>query len=168
MAIEDRNLRPGQKLVATYKQQTFVCEVMETEEGVRYRVDGKDHKSPSAAGSAVLGGMACNGWRFWSLEGEAPAPRGRKPQEAGEGPAPAKSKRSKVFKKAKNQKGVPEGQVRWLCQACADHFEGDPAPKACPAGHLAETDGNGDLQQAQPVTTDPEPETEPEGEAVSA
>jgi hypothetical protein len=43
--------------------------VVETAEGVRYRLDdGTEHRSPSSAGKAVTGG-ACNGWVFWSVEG---------------------------------------------------------------------------------------------------
>ena len=39
---------------------------------VRYR--GKRYPSLSAAGEAVMGGISCNGWRFWSLaETAAPA-----------------------------------------------------------------------------------------------
>ena len=40
--------------------------------------DGKRFKSPSAAGSAVMGGTACNGWRFWSVEGEETKPAASK------------------------------------------------------------------------------------------
>ena len=161
MAIENRDLSPGTKLVATYKKETFVCEVVQTEEGLRYRVEGKDHKSPSAAGSAVMGGQACNGWRFWSLEGEAPAPRGRKSaetegQDQGDG-TPAEvgqpaGRKGKVIRKAANQKGVPEGQTRWYCCACAKSFYGTAeAPAVCPEGHRAETDPNGDLQRVDPT-----------------
>src|SRR3546814_1952134 len=42
------------------------------------------YKSPSAAGSAVMGGTACNGWRFWSLEGEEAAPKERAPKAPNE------------------------------------------------------------------------------------
>ncbi len=38
MAIEDRNLAVGVKLAAKYKKQVFTCEVVQTEEGVRYRL----------------------------------------------------------------------------------------------------------------------------------
>jgi hypothetical protein len=78
MSIEDRNLKPGTVLVARYKRRDHRCEVVKGEDGrVAFRVGGKDYGSPSAAGSAVMGGTACNGWRFWTPEGaEAPA---RKP-----------------------------------------------------------------------------------------
>jgi hypothetical protein len=68
MAIQDRNLTPGTALVAKYKGETYQAEVVETEAGLRYRLsDGREFKSPSSAGSAVMDGKACNGWSFWSL-----------------------------------------------------------------------------------------------------
>ncbi len=74
MAIENRDLPAGTRLVATYKKQAFACTVEEGEDGkLAFVVDGKRYSSPSSAGSAVMGGSACNGWRFWSVEGMAPA-----------------------------------------------------------------------------------------------
>ncbi len=70
MAIENRNLPAGTRLVANYKKQAFACTVEAEADGkLAYVVDGKRYKSPSSAGSAVMGGSACNGWRFWSVEG---------------------------------------------------------------------------------------------------
>ena len=79
MAIENRNLEAGTRLVANYKKQRYVCTVAAAEggEGVVYVLeDGSRHKSPSSAGMRVMGGGAVNGWRFWSLEVEAPEPDG--------------------------------------------------------------------------------------------
>src|SRR5437899_312233 len=84
-------LEPGTKLIARYKGEQHVAEVVEGEEGkVYFRLaDGRQFKSPSAAGSTVMGGQACNGWRFWSLAGSAEtattakARAVRKPQPAG-------------------------------------------------------------------------------------
>ena len=76
MAIEDRNLTAGTRLTATYRKVRYVCTVeAEGEEGKLAFVleDGKRFKSPSSAASAVMGGAAANGWRFWSLEGSTPA-----------------------------------------------------------------------------------------------
>jgi len=76
MAITDRDLSEGTRLVARYKKQTFVCTVEKEAIGGKLAFvleDGRRFKSPSAAGSAVMGNIACNGWRFWSVEGEAPA-----------------------------------------------------------------------------------------------
>src|SRR4051812_38095500 len=73
--IENRNLEIGTRLVATYKKQTHVCtvEAGENGEGIAFVLeDGKRFKSPSAAAVAISS-VAQNGWRFWSLEGEAPA-----------------------------------------------------------------------------------------------
>ena len=75
MPIENRDLPAGTRLVATYKKQAFVCTVEAEDDGKLAFVleDGKRYKSPSSAGSAVMGGSACNGWRFWSVEGQGPA-----------------------------------------------------------------------------------------------
>jgi ParB-like chromosome segregation protein Spo0J len=60
MSIEGRNLKPGTVLVARYKKQDHRCEVVKGAEGkVAFRVKGKEYGSPSAAGSAVMGGVAC-------------------------------------------------------------------------------------------------------------
>src|SRR2546422_9581809 len=85
MTIENRDLKPGTTLVARYKKQDYKAEVVQTDDGVRYRLNGTDYKSPSAAGSAIMGGNACNGWRFWSLPGENGAtekPRAKKEKVA--------------------------------------------------------------------------------------
>ena len=132
MALENRSLEAGTRLVARYKDQTYSAEVVHTEDGLRYRLeDGREFKSPSAAGSAVMGGVACNGWRFWSLEGQEPA---RKEPKAN-----GKGKRSKfrTIKKLPNQQGLEEGQVRYFCSACQKSFlvEDGQEPEACPEGH---------------------------------
>ena len=74
MPIENRNLEPGTKLVATYKKETYRAEVIAGEAGkVLYRLeDGGAFKSPSCAGTAI-NSKACNGWKFWSVDtGAAP------------------------------------------------------------------------------------------------
>ena len=114
MAIENRNLEPGTVLTARYKKQDRSCEVVQTDDGLRYRLDdGTEHKSPSSAGKAAMGGVACNGWRFWSVQGREPTPRASKPKAEKaaktEKPAkvkePAKAKASKKAKTAKKPKG---------------------------------------------------------------
>jgi len=146
MAIESRILPAGTILRANYKKQTWRVLVLETEEGKKgYQLidptgGGTEiYKSPSAAGSAVMGGVACNGWRFWSIEGEEPVTP-PKEQEAKEA-SPAK----RVFKNLKrtpNQKGVEEGQERWFCSACQKGFTvpAKTTPEACPEGHPAEVE----------------------------
>src|SRR5437773_5580319 len=67
MAIQDRNLSVGTKLYARYKGATHTAEVIEKEGKPGYRLaDGREFKSPSAAGTAITG-LACNGWAFWSV-----------------------------------------------------------------------------------------------------
>ena len=111
MALKNRNLEPGTKLVARYKGAEHRCEVVAgKEEGSkpRYRLpDGREFTSPSAAGSAVMDGVACNGWRFWSLEGELPA-KAAKPKPAPKGGAKAKPKRAAKPKAGENGKDPVE------------------------------------------------------------
>src|SRR6266545_5464525 len=78
MAIEDRNLTAGTKLWAKYKGEVHRAEVVahadeHGNETIAYRLsDGREFKSPSAAGGAVFGeGRTCNGWAFWTV-GEPP------------------------------------------------------------------------------------------------
>lgn len=77
MAIDGglrKMLAVGTKLVATYKKEKHTATVEQGEDGkIRFRLaDGREFRSPSAAGSAVMSGQACNGWRFWSIQsGEA-------------------------------------------------------------------------------------------------
>lgn len=151
MAIENRNLMPGMCLVAQYKKQTYFCEVVPGDRGVRYRLeDGREFKIPSAAGSAVMGGQACNGWRFWSLAGATfGAETGQQEQRPTAAVVGKDTRRrtAKVIRRVPNQQGVPDGQVRWFCTACADSFSAPAGatPDACPQGHQAELDGNRDL-----------------------
>ena len=86
MALGDRNLQVGTRLVARYKKVEYHCEVVAGEEGkVKYRLmdsnpesgnrragEWEDFKTPAGAGQAVRGGKATNGWAFWSVEGAAP------------------------------------------------------------------------------------------------
>ena len=68
MSIENRNLKAGTKLVATYKGNNYGAEVVKGTGGLLYRLgDDREFKSPSSAGSAIMGGKACNGWKFWSI-----------------------------------------------------------------------------------------------------
>jgi hypothetical protein len=124
VTIEDRNLKTGTKLVAKYKGQEHACTVKSTKDGLRFVLeDGTEYKSPSSAGSAVMGGSACNGWRFWSLEGD-PKPKA----------SPTRSTTPKSDLTIKPMKGDP---TRFWCSACMDSFaitEGE-TPVACTKGH---------------------------------
>jgi len=76
-------LAPGTRLTARYKGTLYEVAVVSGDDGkTRYRLpDGREFRSPSAAGSAVMAGQACNGYRFWSVADStapgAPEPLGR-------------------------------------------------------------------------------------------
>ncbi len=122
--IADRKLKPGTTLVARHKGKEHRCEVVAGKEGrVLYRLkDGKEFTSPSAAGSAIMAGSACNGWRFWSLAGEEQPKKARK----------AAAKKQTAFERLKDG--------RFFCSECQDAFEAPKGvePIGCPKGHPAE------------------------------
>jgi hypothetical protein len=123
MSIKDRNLPTGTKLVARYKGQEHTAEVVKTEEGIRHRLpDGREFKSLSSAGSAVMGGNACNGWRFWSLVGEE---QPKAPKKA----VAKKGKAKPIFER------LEDG--RFFCNACMEPFTAPNGvePIGCPQGH---------------------------------
>ena len=135
MAIEDRNLTVGTRLVASYRKQAHACMVEKRDEGggvLFVLEDGKRYKSASSAASAVMGGAAVNGWRFWSIQGAEP-----KGKEGGERPEAQAMKSKRLVYRVPNQKGIAEGQSRWFCRACMKGFvaSGDGQPEACPACH---------------------------------
>ncbi len=165
MPIENRALEFGTKLVATYKKETYRAEVIAGEEGkVLYRLeDGREFKSPSAAGTAITGN-ACNGWRFWSVD-TAAAPETESPDRAEattseadgsiaedqDPPEDSEPEPTYVsagqefvepaatpsFRRVPNQKGVDEGQVRLYCESCQKSFTtpADQPVETCPEGH---------------------------------
>ena len=139
MAIEDRNLTVGTRLVASYRKQAHACMVEKADEGegiLFVLEDGRKFKSASAAASAVMGGKAVNGWRFWSVQGAKP-----KTKEGGEKPETQASKSKRLVYRLPNQKGIAEGQSRWFCKACMKSFvveDGDGQPDVCPEGHRAD------------------------------
>jgi hypothetical protein len=168
MVIENRDaVVAGTKPVATYKKQQYVCKVEAGEDGkLAFVYDGKSYGSPSSAGTAVIG-TACNGWRFWSIEGTAAAPT--KPLRRARGtnlpatePAAPEKKGSttkksiaRVFYRSPNQKGLEDGQARYYCNACAAGFVADEAAfngmpvDACPNGHR-----NDDPELTTPVAAE--------------
>jgi hypothetical protein len=139
MPIDDRNLKPGTKLVARYHKQSYSCEVVEGEGGkLRYRLaDGREFKSPSAAGMAITG-HACDGWVFWSVETATAGQESPVPATV-LAPAAQSDAAKKCFFRTPNQKGVTEGQTRWYCHDCGKSFVAatGETPQACPQGHQA-------------------------------
>ena len=144
MAIENRELEAGTKLIAKYKKEEFKAEVIAGEEGkVEYRLaDGREFKSLSSAGTAITG-KACNGWAFWRLDTdttqtEKPEPETSENQgEAAEDAETHDQPPDGAFRRVPNQKGVEEGQVRLYCDACQKSFTAPmgETPKGCPEGH---------------------------------
>ena len=133
MSIEDRNMKPGTVLVARYKKRDHRCEVVKGAEGkVAFRVGGKEFTSPSAAGSAVMDGTACNGWRFWTVEGtEKPARAATKPKTAttkakaaskpkAKAKGGAKAKRTRKAAKPSENGAAPARPV--ACGDCGQEF----------------------------------------------
>lgn len=103
MPIEDRNVQAGSVLTARYKQRERTCNVVQTDEGLRFKLDtGELYKSPSSAGKAAMDGVACNGWRFWSVQGQEPAHREPKAEKA----EMAKKAGTKGAKKGSAKKGA--------------------------------------------------------------
>ena len=108
MAIDGglrKSLTAGTTLVATYKKEQHRAEVVTGEGGkIRFRLaDGREFTSPSAAGSAVMGGVSCNGWRFWSIAADdAPA----KPARAKAAPA-KQAPPKKAAQRPSRAKGQP-------------------------------------------------------------
>ena len=141
MPIENRDLKPGTTLVARYKKQDYKAEVVQTDDGVRYRLNGTDYKSPSAAGSAIMDGNACNGWRFWSPLGEngARAESAAKKEKA----APkAKANRRPLAAVGAAERSGKAGfkqleDGRFFCSVCMDAFDAPKGitPLGCPQSH---------------------------------
>ena len=144
MAIENRDLEPGTKLIAKYKKEEYRAEVVAGEEGkVKYRLaDGREFKSPSSAGTAITS-KACNGWAFWSVDSgdptggpEEPETQDNQAEDSGE-PEVAEPPSSAGFRRVPNQRGVGEGKVRLYCDACQKSFTTPvgETPETCPEGH---------------------------------
>jgi len=162
MAIENRNLQAGEILVATYKKAEHrVLVVGDEETGLGFELNnGTIYKSLSSAGSAVMGGTACNGWRFWTRESEvmekAEAKAAEKPETEPKAKRSAKSKVVTVVRRMKVQTGAPEGQVKYFCSSCQKPFfvEKDAEVSACPEGHASEqVDDLAPAAQTEPVAS---------------
>lgn len=135
MAITSRMLKPGERLAANYREQTHYVDVVEYEgNGMAFRLETGDvFTSLSAAGSHVMGGISCNGWRFWSRVDDLRPPR----QLAGR-PAPA-TQRPKP-QPNRNLRPIPSVSATtpaWWCSICLAPFthQEPGAPGQCLAGH---------------------------------
>ena len=91
-ATQRKVMAAGRTLTAKYKGEQHTVDVVAGAGGkLLYRLaDGREFNSPSSAGSAVMGGTACNGWRFWSIDDTARRPNS-KPAKAAAKPAAKKT-----------------------------------------------------------------------------
>jgi hypothetical protein len=127
MPIDNRELAAGTGLVARYKKQDRTCEVVETADGLRYRLDdGTEHRSPSSAGKAVTGG-SCNGWVFWSVEGTEkpklePKAKADKPAKAKKEPAAKKPAKASAKKSGKGKSARMATAESYGCGVCPETF----------------------------------------------
>lgn len=151
MAIVDRTLAAGTRLVATYKKAAYVCLVGQDDEGgLTFTVADRTFRSISSAAMHVMGGKAANGWRFWTVEGTETTTTAPGAAAGAEKAQKADRKRTKLISRLPNQKGVAEGEGRFWCNACMKSFlttEAEPA--ACPEGHRAD-----DPELTAPVTVE--------------
>ena len=143
MPIENRNLEPGTVLTARYKKEDRSCEVVQTDEGLRYKLDaGTEHKSPSSAGKAAMAGVACNGWRFWSVQGTEkakPEPKANKEPKADK-PAtkkPAAKKAAKKIAKPKAKRMRATDVPSYGCGGCGATFGSQKAAVAHAMTHTS-------------------------------
>ena len=162
MPIENRNLEPGARLIATYKKETYHALVVASVEGkVLYHLvpyDGKEYKSPSSLGTAVTGTEEQE-----PQEGTQPQePTGQEAPEAEDqdSPDPPEAEvgtREPVtagFRRVPNQRGVPEGEVRLYCDTCQSSFtapvgqQPGPAPEGLTAVSLTSFINTATLEKA--------------------
>ncbi len=134
MPIEDRNLEAGAMLKARYKKQERTCEVVQTDDGLRYKLDnGELFQSPSSAGKAAMTGVACNGWRFWSVQGtETPA---REPKAEKSAKAPKKEPAKRAAKRGGQAKAASGDS--YGCGVCGETFKTQKAAVTHTATHTS-------------------------------
>ena len=135
MAIEDRNLTVGTRLVANYRKQAHACMVEKVEEGggiLFVLEDGRKFKSASSAASALMGGKAVNGWRFWSVQ----STEAEGTMEGGEKPETQAAKSKRLVYRVPNQKGIAGGLEPLVLSGLHEGLRRSKVivqPEACPA-----------------------------------
>jgi hypothetical protein len=143
MPIENRELPTGTRLAVRHKGTVHTCEVVKTKDGLRYRLEnGQEFNSPSSAGREITDGVAVNGWRFWSLEGDLKERKAKAARKAKGEPkarqAPAKRAAKAKGKKAAKKKSARAATKRdsYGCGACGETF---PTQKKAVAHALTHT-----------------------------
>jgi hypothetical protein len=153
MAITDRNLTPGTRLWSRYKGEVHTAEVVakaddQGNETVGYKLsDGREFKSPSAAGAAIMGpNRTCNGWAFWSagepVEKPAKEPKPSRSTSVNAAPKPErKGRKPKTLAddKPKDANGnalpiIEQTDNRYECGECGQAFDSQEEA----AAHIAE------------------------------
>ena len=119
-ATQRKAIAAGQTLTAKYKGTQYSVEIITGEGGkLLYRLgDGREFKSPSSAGSAVMGGSACNGWRFWSVDDGTKAPPAKPAKAAAK--TPAKPGKKATAKTPAPKQPAAAGRPR--CKRCGKSF----------------------------------------------
>ena len=125
-ATQRKAVASGQTLTAKYKGTQHTAKVVAGDEGkLLYRLgDGREFKSPSSAGSAVMGGTACNGWRFWSIDGGTPRPAPK---------ATAKPAKTATKKPAATAKPAPKPSPVRTARPAARRAKSAPAARKASA-----------------------------------
>lgn len=139
MALTNRMLQRGERLAANYRGRTHYVEVVESDgNGNAFRLDTGDvFTSLSAAGSLVMGGISCNGWRFWSRVDDL-----RPPRHVAGRPAPAIQRpRPQPNRNLRPIPSVSGKAPAWWCSTCLAPFahQEPGAPSQCPEGHPERT-----------------------------
>src|ERR1700694_162993 len=99
MPIENRDVAVGTVLTARYRKRDRTCEVVETPDGVRYRLHARGgDTTPACAG----GGARGTDWSCWSTQGTERARREPKAEK----PAKSVTAKKTSVKKAKKKSGA--------------------------------------------------------------
>lgn len=122
MSIENRTLTTGDRFVATYRKERFVALYDQLEPKKPFTLDegprlvGDRFSTLSDAGKKIMGGIACNGWRFFN-------------RDDGSTPAPApKTTRAKITRIPKPKTGIADGGLRQVVDKPAPVKAVKPTP----------------------------------------
>ena len=148
MAIENRNLPVGTRLVADYKKTRLRLHGRSRRGGEDRRLRPGGRQALQEPERGRLRGHGRHGLQRLALlerRGRGDEARGAAPSRDGEegsgkkasAPKARKPKATKLIYRMDDQTGATEGMTRWWCSACMDAFEvyGGEKPTQCPEGH---------------------------------
>ena len=129
-ATQRKVMAAGRTLTAKYKGEQHTVKVVAGAGGkLLYRLpDGREFNSPSSAGSAVMGGTACNGWRFWSVDDGS----SRGAPKASTKPAKPAAQQPAAKKPAIKGKPAPKPAAAKAARTSAPRAKRAPAPARVP------------------------------------